>query len=219
VKTIIILLALIFIASPANALEDAIQMQRLIETSQAQLKTAQDLLVQARQDSSSLDRAAGVLDQLAKGIDQQIQPLQGTSAYNQAILKLQAEKSGATQVGAAAQPRETEEQAQSRQNLNQLQQQSQRANLDDLTRHEQISQALIKAQPGFVPKLQAQAELGQWQTNVRISAQLTELLASIQGLRQELRGSRGDMPEGFGLFLSGAAEQSKKMQHEVSRVP
>jgi hypothetical protein len=89
-----------------------------------------------------------------------------------------------------------------------------------LANRDRLAEALTKADPGFVPKLQTQAELGQWQTNVRISAKLTELLSSIQGLRRDLRGGRSEnAPEGFGLFLSGAAEQSKKLRQEVNRVP
>lgn len=199
---------------------DAVQMQRLIETSQQQLKAAQELLGQARRDSSSLEKAAGVLDQMSKGLDQQIKPLQGTAVYSQAILKLQDEQNGAAKFGAMARPGESEEQALSRQNFFQVQQQSHKADLDDLSTQDKLSQALVNAQPGFVPKIQTQAQLGQWQTQVRISAQLTELLAAIHGLRQDLSGTTAHTgPQGFGLFLSGAAEQSKKLQREVNRVP
>lgn len=196
---------------------DSIQMQMLIEASQQQLKIAQEQLKQAKQDAKSIDRAAGTLDQLAKGLDQKIQSLQGTKVYDQAILKIQ--ERGALRVGAEALPNETDAQAESRKNFNQFQQQSHRANQEDMVTHDQISKALNEAAPGFVPKLQAQTQLAQWQSNVRISSQLTELLAAIQGLRQDMRGSNqiGE-PRGFDVLLSGLEKQREKLQG-VKRVP
>ena len=199
---------------------DSIQMQRLIQTSQEQLKVAQDLLGQAKHDAASLERAAGVLDQLSRGLNQEIQPLQGTSVYDQAILKLQEEQAGALKAGATPAAQETEEQARARQNFYQFQLNSHKAELEDLINHDKLSQALGQAQPGFVPKLQAQTELGQWQTEVRISAQLTELLTAIHNLRKDVGGTRlDDRPQGFGLFLSGAADHSKKLHEGVNSVP
>lgn len=199
---------------------DSIQMQRLIEATQQQLKATEKLLAEAQRDSASLEKASSLLDQMAKGIDHEIKPLQGTPIYNQALLKLQNEPSGAVKSAAEPVAGESEEQGRVRQNFTHFQEESHRADMEDMANQGQISEALINAPPGFVPKLQTQAELGQWQTQVRISAQLTELLAAIHGLRKDLNKTQKDgKPEGFGLFLMGAAEQSSKLKGGMNRVP
>ena len=199
---------------------DSVQMQRLIRTAEHQLEVAREMLKQNQQDSANQERVLAILEQLSKGIEMQIQPLQGSTVYDQALLKLQEDADGALKQSAIPRAGETDEQAKARENFVQFQMQSHKADFEDIVNRNRLAEALAKAPPGFVPKLQTQAELGQWQTNVRISAKLTELLSAIQGLRRDLRGGRSEnRPEGFGLFLSGAAEQSKKQRQEVNRVP
>lgn len=217
--TLLILSLFISCASFAGAPGlDTYQMERLIRSSEKQLEAARELIQHAQQDTANQQRALSLLEQMSKGIEQQIKPLQGSPMYDQALLKLQEDPAGSLHAASAPPSGESEEQARKRENFTQFQAQSHRADLEDLANRDKLAEALIKAQPGFVPKLQTQAELGQWETNVRISAKLTELLGAIQGLRHDLRGQRNnDTPEGFGLFLSGANEQSKKLRGEVKR--
>ncbi|RME14060.1 MAG: hypothetical protein D6797_09690, partial [Bdellovibrio sp.] len=50
-----------------------------------------------------------------------------------------------------------------------------------------LKQSVKNAGPVFLQKVQTEAQLGTWQSNTRISSQLTELIAAVRAMREELR--------------------------------
>ena len=174
------------------------QLQKLIENSERQLKVVKELLETGKRDADTLDQASKILEKMSAGLGQSISQFQGTPIYEQALLKLQQEnKQKLTPAAAGAR-------------FDEFQKQARDANLSDLKQQQEISKALQTAGPAFVPKLQAQVQLGSWRSNVRLSAQVTELLASIQELRNETRSSfsTGVLSE----LVKGSEAQNAKLR-------
>lgn len=187
------------------------QLQQLVNHSAAQLKATREMLEFSKQDSASMADASRMLQSLALGIGRSIQPYQGTKTYEQALLKLQAEDAGS-----GSEPEKNSPEAKKRraERISNFQAQNLSANRADLENQNKLETALRTAEPGFVPKIQAQAQLGAWQTNTRLSAQLAELLAAIHGLRADLNGKESRMGS-FEAILKGSELQNQK-QRDVS---
>lgn len=208
------LLAILFLGLNASAQipisPESYQLQQLVQTSRQQLNSIKELLENGRHDSELLEKSAHSLKQLSSGLDRSVEKFRGTAIYEQALLKMQSED--------LAIKNSNEREA----DLNQLkrrferfQSESIKANLSDLTDQQKISESLRSAEPGFVSKLETQSQLGQWQATTRVSAQLTELLAAVRGLREDLRAN-GGAGGGLAQILAGAEMQNQKQRETMS---
>jgi hypothetical protein len=173
---------------------DSLQLQALIKTSQEQLALIKQLLEQGQRDGDTLNRAMLALNKLAQGVDRSIEKYQGTEAYQQALLMVQSQ----------GQP----------EHFDRFQRATESAARADLDAQEKLNKALLTAEPGFVPKIQAQAQIGAWRSNTRLSAQLAQLIAEVRELRAEMQG-RGKSAFDFSALIKGSEYQSQK-QREVS---
>ncbi len=202
---VLVILSVIFPAAfaqvPLSA--ESFQLQKLINVSEQQLKSAKELLDANKRDAESLDKAARVLEQLSSGINRSIQEYQGTEVYNQALLKLQTDSLG--------------KQIPEKGRLERFQKESVAANLADLEAQQKLAEGLRSAEHGFVPKLQTQAQIGNWRASTRVSAQLTELLTAVQGLKEG--GSAKEPTSGLATLLQGSEILNQKQREVVNHGP
>lgn len=172
---------------------DSFQLQALVKNSKEQLVLIKQLVEQGQRDEDSLRRAVIALDKLSQGLDRSLEKYQGTKVYEhaQAMLQSQARPNhdGAFRSAAMA------------------------ANQEELAQQLELSQALKNAEAGFVPKIHAQAQIGAWRANTRISMQLDELNAQMIELRQGA-GKRG--PFDLSVLIRGSEQQNEK-QREAAR--
>lgn len=172
---------------------DALQLQALIKASQEQLTVIKQLLEQGQRDGDTLNRAMLSLNKLSQGVDRSIEKYQNTEAYRQALLMVQSQ----------SQP----------EHHDRLQHAAEKALRSDLEAQENLNKALLTAEPGFVPKIQAQAQIGAWRSSTQMSAQLSALIAEVRELRAETQG-RGKGAFDFSALIKGSEYQSQK-QREV----
>lgn len=185
---------------------ESIQLQKLILNSEQQLKTLREILEVNHRDADAIVRTARLLENLSAGLDRSIEAFKGTDAYAQALLRMQTES--AQKLG-FQQPTADEKR------LRDFQQQTISANRDDLEDQRRLAERLSAAEPGFVPKLQAQAALGDWRSNTRLSIQMAELLASIQILREDLK-ARSPGGAALAALVEGAEVQNRKQREGVN---
>jgi hypothetical protein len=172
---------------------DSLQLQALLKASQEQLALIKQLLEQGQRDGDTLNRAMLALNKLSQGVDRSIEQYQGTEAYQQALLMVQSQ----------SRP----------EHFDRFQNAAESAARADLDAQEKLNKALLTAEPGFVPKIQAQAQIGSWRSNTRLSAQLAELAAEMHELKAEMQG-RGKNAFDFSALIKGSEYQSQK-QREV----
>jgi hypothetical protein len=184
------------------------QLEQLIQQSQEQLKTVQEILKYEKHDTESLEKAAKILDRLTAGLDDSIEKYQGTPVYEQALLQAQTESARAREAPTPEPPQKTTER------FLHFQSDSLKANRADLDNQRKLDEALKTAGPGFVPKIQSEAQLGAWRTGTRVSTQLSELLTATRDLQNELNSK--NQPGVLDQLLKGAEVQNQK-QREVSR--
>lgn len=163
---------------------DSLQLQALVKNSKEQLALIKQLVDQGHRDEDSLRRAALALDKLSLGLDRSIDKYQGTKVYQEAMAMAQAQlkPNHDTTFQAAVQA----------------------TNREELAEQYALTQALQTAEPGFVPKLQALAQIGIWRSNTRVSMQLHEIS---DRLRLERRG-----PFDLTTLIRGSDEQNMKQR-------
>ncbi|MCB0361880.1 MAG: hypothetical protein KDD35_04125 [Bdellovibrionales bacterium] len=230
VREILILgLALICSVAGAQAVlsPQSMQLQELIQQSEEQIKSLHEILKYNKKDSATLDRAGVMLQRLSSGIDQSIEKFQGTESYSKALLELQSKDDFKKTYSDSFEMRESIGLMDSKSDQKALdkdefkdvvdfQKNSVEANSKDLNRQLVLQKALQSAQPGLIAKMQVEAQLGTWQSNTRVSAQLTELLAAIHAMREEMRAMR--MKDGgsdiLEMLVNGANIQNQKLNRE-----
>ncbi len=203
----------------------SIQLQELIEKSETQIESLKEILKQSKHDTASLEKINGILNKLSAGIDTSLEKYRGTDAYQKAMLELQSNNDFQKVYSDPKDLRESsghpalEESSEQFDKIMSFQKESVRANQGDLENQTQLETALQKAEAGFVPKLHAQAQLGEWKTNTRLSAQMTELLGAIHAIREELRLARlkSERPELLESLLKGSEIQNQKLQEAKNR--
>ena len=210
---------------------DSLQLQQIINKSEEQIQLLKEVLKQARQDTHSLDRAARILEDLSEGIDRSIEGYEGTRVYSQALIRLQAEGDSERTFSDSQALRKRAMDLNSPQvaeelgdkpfsNFVEFQRQAVRANQLDLKAQEELEALLHGAPPGFVPKIQTQAQLGSWQASTRLSAQVTELLGAVHAMREELRLQRLQREQdrgGLEALVIGSELQNLKHREKDSR--
>lgn len=210
-------------AVPLSIGSENIQLQQLIEKSAEQIKALKEILSYKKQDEASLNKANEILEKLTMGIDESIEKYQGSEAYEKALLDVQAKDDFKNTYSESKKLRdqspkkdvatEMENKKAFDENI-QFQKDSVRANQTDLKYQQQMQQDLQTAGPGFVPKLQAQAQLGNWKSGTRVSTQMTALLAEIAAIREELRIMRLNQQgsDALSVFISGSEIQNQKLK-------
>lgn len=208
---------------------ESFQLQQLINKSEQQLQSLKAILNYEKQDAASLEKASKILEKLSNGIDKSIEKYHGTEIYEKALLQLQSKDDFKKTYSDSKQVKDqvlNSKNAAVQSSVNgdfedlvQFQKDSVRANQSDLSNQRQLQEALQSAQSGFVPKIQAQAQLGNWQASTRLSAQLTELLAAIHAMREELRVMRlnEDHTNPLGVLIKGAEVQNEKLREANKR--
>ncbi|MCB0357000.1 MAG: hypothetical protein KDD40_08340 [Bdellovibrionales bacterium] len=206
---------------------ESIQLEQLIHKSEEQIKNLQQILKYSQQDALALDKATKILTEMSEGINKSIEPYKGTEVYNQALLELQQKNEFENVYWDSQRIRESiplkNKNIRSNEkhfvDLVQFQKESVKANREDLSHQSQLEKALGTAQLGFIPRLQTQAQLGNWQANTRLSTQMTELLAVMHAIREELRAmrSRENQNDYMGLLIQGSEQQNKKLREERQR--
>src|SRR6185312_8163687 len=116
----------------------------------------------AKHDSSSLEKASRILEELSSGIDKSIEKYQGTQVYEKALLDLQSKDdfkgtySDSESVRDQTPKQETTLQKSSDKVFNDIvtfQKESVKANQEDLDNQKKLQEALRSNQPGFIPKI------------------------------------------------------------------
>ncbi|MCB9024814.1 MAG: hypothetical protein H6625_00725 [Bdellovibrionaceae bacterium] len=177
---------------------DTLQLRQLINNSEQQIKALREILKYSKQDTASLNSASHILKNLSEGIDKTIEKYQGTDTYEKALLELQLKDDFKNNYSDAQElrknlPRNKNETASDKSKNDifvdaiKFQKKSVQANESDFKQRKALQKELIVAPPGLIPKLEAQVLIGNWQTNTRVSIQMTELLATIHAMREELR--------------------------------
>ncbi|MBX3023010.1 MAG: hypothetical protein KF799_15145 [Bdellovibrionales bacterium] len=182
------------------------QLQQLIDKSEQQVRSARELIKYSQRDSQALEKAARLLQEMSNGIDKSIEGYKGTRVYEQALLQMQAQDQSA--------PSE-KDRAKIIERVSRFRAQSLKANQSDLQAQEKLEQALQTAAPGFIPKLQAQAQLGHWQTTTRLSVQLAEFISTMQNTCDPQGGKDGSM-KGLAALLAGSEVQNRKQRESSS---
>jgi hypothetical protein len=188
------------------------QLEQLIRQSQDQLQAVQEILKYSKHDTESLERAAKILDRLSQGIDQSIEKYQGTPIYEKALLQMQAEAAKQKEAPTPESPEKTNER------FARFQSESLKANLADLDNQRKLGEALKTAGPGFVPKIQSEAQLGSWRAGTRVSAQLAELLTATHDLHEDLR-AKNQRPSVLTEFLKSVEAQNQKQREVMANEP
>jgi len=210
---------------------ESFQLQQLINKSEEQLKLLRESIKNNKQDADYVERAYLILERLSAGIDKTIESHKGTQVYTDALLKLQSNEnskntysdSQAVRLEAAkiinSSVNNKQDFGQSLEGFIEFQKKSVEANNSDLIDQGNLRRALSTSEPGFVPKIQALVQLGSWQTNTRLSAQNTELLAAIQSVREELRILRMQKSgsDALGTILIGSEIQNQKQRDKDTR--
>lgn len=203
----------------------SLQLQQLIEKSEEQIKSLREMLKYEKRDSESIQNVSVMLQRLSTGIDESIEKFQGTEAFSKALLELQSKSDFKKTYSDSMEIRERNrpaiekngQEASVKNDFDDVvafQKRSVQANNSDLSRQSVLQKALQSAQPGLVPKIQVEAQLGSWQASTRVSAQLTELLSAIHAMREELRSIRlkDEGPNILQLLVNGSKMQSEKLQ-------
>lgn len=203
---------------------NAFQMQQLIDNSTKQIESLKQILKQSKTNSSDLNKASKALNNLSLDIDKSIVQYQGTDVYEKALLKIQNKDDYKNTFSDSSQVKQKlpihgndevtlsiEENFKDRVNF---QRKTVKANENDLINQNRLRQVLTESGPGFVPKIHAEAVIGSWQSNTRLSMQMSELLSDLRAIREEIRLSRmqkeNENPLSF--LIKGAEMQNAKMR-------
>ncbi len=190
---------------------ETLQLQKLIAVSEQQLKAVGELLAHSQRDSASLEKASKILGELASGINQSIEKYQGSKAYEMALLQFQLE---GLEEKSSDLEQATQKQSKKSERFMKFQNESVQANLSDLDQQKKLEAALRSTDPGFIPKLQTQAQIGSWQASTRVSTQISELLAIIEDLRSEIRSTNHGA---FATIVQGSELQNDRQRKGRSR--
>jgi len=225
--SLLFILAISQVPSPISL--DSVQLQQLVNKSEQQLKALREILKTSKSDADSLKKASAILDRMSKGIEKSIDAYQGTAAYDQALLEIQKKNEFArsfkdTEAVRKRIPKDRSESGSQDEldaafeELKRFQRESVNANDRDIEHQAKLQKALSEADPGFVPKIEAQAQIGNWQASTRLSAQMTELISTIHAMREELRALRmaRTSDHGIGSLIRGAEMQTELLNNKFA---
>lgn len=191
---IILLLLLVSFDGRAAALETAM-LELFLKSAGEQIQLLKALVENGKDDQKSLREAHEILMRLSEGIDKTLEPYRASEEYQKAIAALQAVKSqkpaqpvpfdylGLTEIEQQAWEEDTAYNTDFEKYVTS-------ANIADLQDKEALEKILQDAPPGFVPKLNAEANAKAWESNVRLSMQLTELLRDVRRITDEMKRKR-----------------------------
>lgn len=193
--------------SLAKAQMENIQLERLITNSEQEVKSLRELIKKGEADTQILERAATVLEKISTGIDKSIEPYQGTELFTQALIQSQSSDDFSrtfsdvktlnklsAELESQAKIKNPKEKGNDLESvigdIAKFQKESVKANSEDLENQSKLRNTINTAPPGFIEKVRAEIEINNWQTNTRLSAQMTEMLSVMHAIREELRLNR-----------------------------
>lgn len=214
-----------------HAQTQTLQLERLIGSSEQEVESLKEMIKKGDVSQQTLERAARILESISLGIDKSIEPYQGTKLFTEALVKSQASDEFLRTYADVKTLNELNPKISEKdktQNLKQsaedelfkelifFQKESVKANDEDLKNQAKLRAALNTAPPGFMDKIRAEIEISNWQTNTRLSAQATELLAVMHAIREELKLSRTKSDETLNPLsaLILGSDQQNEIQKE-----
>lgn len=168
------------------------QLIILIQQSQQQLAELKRISQMNLENSDALKKAMALSEQLSRGIDNVLEPYASSREYQRAAMRLQQELRSVDQEKESYQflkehfPSDAKELQNRRDRGFQFQNQIDQANRSDLSDVMLFEQKLIQAEPGEVQRLGAMAGSKSWESNLRLSTQLNEILSELRMLRDDL---------------------------------
>lgn len=223
---LLIMLCMNGVVLPIPTTTEMFQLQELIEKSERQIESLNEILKYSKNDSASLEKAVLLLEKMNAGLDQTISSFEGTETYDRALVEIQSKEKFfdnysdreklVEEISAQIGKKGMDELSADRIDF---QKKTVQANRADHQRQKILKEELKTAEPGLVDKIIAQAELEQWQTNTRMSSQLAELLASIGVIREELQLWRlkQESSGASNKLLLGAEAQNRKLKENLQR--
>ncbi|PIT99305.1 MAG: hypothetical protein COT74_09885 [Bdellovibrionales bacterium CG10_big_fil_rev_8_21_14_0_10_45_34] len=225
-KVALFVLGLCFVSNRASSnllSADSMQLRQLVLQTREQIELLKQSLETSKLSSSQLDGIDRSLGRLSSGVDRSLEKVQGTALYEKAMLEVQSNNSFKNTFTEAKQlkevidadPRGRDDEAQMKTgDFINFQKSGVLANQDDLARQKMLEQALNSAEPGFVPKVIAESQIGNWRANVRVSSQLIQMLATMQAIREELRLLRTQSARSGGSAIFEGASRQNELQKE-----
>lgn len=168
------------------------QLIILIQQSQQQLAELKRISQMNLENADALKKAMALSEQLSRGIDSVLEPYASSREYQRAAMKLQQELRSVDQEKESYKflkdhfPSDAKELQNRRDRGFQFQNQIDQANRSDLSDVMLFEQKLIQAEPGEVQRLGAMAGSKSWESNLRLSTQLNEILSELRMLRDDL---------------------------------
>ncbi|MDB5038594.1 MAG: hypothetical protein JWQ35_2122 [Bacteriovoracaceae bacterium] len=174
---------------------DSAQLLLLIEQSQKQVEALQKILQNSELTSEQMKHALELTAHLNEGIDSKLNPLKDTKEYHAALIAIQNREDFAATHSLTDQsrvhpellgPDELKKNNQSYLDFKNFQSGLVRANEADIQNFQILEKQIAESPPGALSRLHAEAASKNWETNLRLSMQLTELLDQMRSVREEM---------------------------------
>lgn len=168
------------------------QLIILIQQSQQQLAELKRISQMNLENADALKKAMALSEQLSRGIDSVLEPYSSSREYQRAAMRLQQELRSVDQEKDSYKflkeyfPSDAKELQNRRDRGFRFQNQIDQANRSDLSDVMLFEQKLIQAEPGEIQRLGAMAGSKSWESNLRLSTQLNEILSELRMLRDDL---------------------------------
>lgn len=203
------------------------QLEKLIQQSEQQIQATKELIKYKKQDSQSLENLISLLNGLSKGLDQSIEKYKGTEIYQKALIESQVKDDYQrtykdSQVLVQQHPSKITDKSDKEFidiiGIKEFQKKSVKANRADLVQQQNIQKIINNSSPVFLQKVGVQTLLAQWRTQTRLSMQMTELLAVIHAMREEMRSERWRQQPHTGLntLIEGSQLQNQIQKQQGS---
>jgi hypothetical protein len=169
------------------------QLIILIQQSQQQLAELKKMSQISSDHADALRKVMELSEHLSRGIDTVLEPYKSSREYQNAAMRVQRDRMTAEKEDSSYQfienyfPLEAKELQRRRDRALQFQTQIDDANRSDLKDIVSFEQHLVLAEPGEIHRLAAMAGSKSWETNLRLSTQLNELLSELRALRDDLQ--------------------------------
>jgi hypothetical protein len=181
---------LVMIPFPVTSSESA-QLMLLVQQSQAQLQELHRILQTSDTSSSQMEELLSISRKMTEGLDRALEPYKESRSFQKAALKMQAEVQPFQETSPHLEdfekyfPAAADQISSRRQRAHLFQSELRRANEADMANLEAFEAKLVAADAGEVGKLHALSTTKVWETNLRLSMQLSQVLSDLQTLIQD----------------------------------
>lgn len=175
------------------------QLGILIEQSQSQIEELRHLLKSTNVTRDELERASDLLEKMTQGIDAEISPLEAARPGLAGVVEQQSSKSNRQlqpfdrsdwKTYRRYFPKKAETEAEDLKEFLRFQQQITEANTGDFGDLMRLQSNLLTAEGGELSRMSVQVQSKVWESNLRLSAQLTEVLEEMRFLREHFNDDR-----------------------------